>query len=132
MKVTEIDIQNNLDIKHRKEKNFYKEFAILVDQGPVLGIRDLLILRCYGTKARNYVCFWIQDSKHGIWGHGPGMADGYGWDRESGAAQGAIESIGITLSDSIEGRGEYAIQEALRAIARELGYRKLIEHVAHA
>jgi hypothetical protein len=59
-----------------------------------------------------------------IWCHhapcptsGYGKAGGYGYHKPSAALQAAITSAGITLAEPIEGCGEQAMEEALRAIA---------------
>jgi hypothetical protein len=59
-----------------------------------------------------------------IWCHhapcptsGYGKAGGYGYHKPSAALQAAIRSVGITLAQPIEGRGEQAMEKALRAIA---------------
>lgn len=59
-----------------------------------------------------------------IWCHrapcptsGYGKASGYGYHKSSAALQAAITSAGITLTDPIDGRGDQAMEEALRAIA---------------
>lgn len=65
-----------------------------------------------------------------IWASGPGRhygghgrAGGYGYCKPSAAIGAAIRSAGITLAQRIDGVGDGAIRDALRAIARALGYR---------
>ena len=48
---------------------------------------------------------------------GYGKAGGYGYHKSSAALGAAITSAGITLTDPIDGRGDRAMEEALRAIA---------------
>lgn len=48
---------------------------------------------------------------------GYGRATGGGYHKASGALASAIRSAGIELSEGIDGRGENAMEEALRAIA---------------
>jgi hypothetical protein len=77
------------------------------------------------------------------WMHATGTAGGYGYCRMSGAIQSAITRAGIELFGSpyaprnpdekpdyrqradIGGVGEMAVREALLAIARACGYRKI-------
>jgi hypothetical protein len=65
-----------------------------------------------------YCALWIQASPYG---RGAGKAGGYGYDKNSAAVGYAIDDAGITLDKDIDGRGEYAIIEALEAIAQALG-----------
>ena len=53
---------------------------------------------------------------------GYGAAGGGGYHKESAALAAAIRSAGIYLSERIDGVGEMAMQDALTAIVRELGY----------
>ena len=57
---------------------------------------------------------------------GHGAASGYGHHRNSAALDSAITSAGFKLTLPIDGRGDTAVEEALLAIARGMGYRKLL------
>lgn len=67
-----------------------------------------------------------------IWTHGRdgksfnghGQAGGYGYHKGSAALAEAIRNAGIELDMSISGVGESAMERAVTAIARALGYRK--------
>lgn len=52
---------------------------------------------------------------------GHGKASGCGYHKASAAMQAAITSAGITLTEDIDGRGDSAIDSALRAIAIATG-----------
>ena len=80
--------------------------------------------RCYmgrpASASTVYASIWIQSS--GIYTSGKGKAGGYGYHKESAAIGDAIKSAGIELSKDIEGLGDGAIEEALKAIALSLGF----------
>ena len=63
---------------------------------------------------------------------GSGSAGGYGYHRASAAAGEAITNAGFKLSESINGAGDTAIEDALCAIAQIQGYRKAILVESHA
>jgi hypothetical protein len=68
-----------------------------------------------------YCSVWIHG--RGVNRSGYGKASGYGYHKESDALESALESAGVTLSQHIGGRGERAMETALRSIARSLGFR---------
>lgn len=83
-------------------------------------------LRTYSGRSRGssriYASVWVMGFSGfgGCSGHG--FAGGYGYHKASAAAHAAIRSAGITLSASIDGAGDSAIEGALGAIARALGF----------
>lgn len=90
------------------------------------GIRDLITVRTYMGRSRDASVVVAA-----IWVHlpdkvcaGVGTAGGYGYHKASAAIGEATGRAGITLAKSISGRGDSAIDEALRAIARRLGYKQ--------
>lgn len=109
----------------RKENApYFDQYVILVPSK--YGKNDshaVVDLRIYGTGARQYACIWVHDSSHsGISTSGTGWAGGYGYHRPSAAASEAITNAGFTLSESISGVGDSAIEQAVKAIADSLGY----------
>jgi hypothetical protein len=89
----------------------------------VLDNRDIIIdVRLYMSRSSSanvvYCAIWIQVAPYGS---GAGKAGGYGYDKQSAAVGYAIDDAGISLDKDIDGRGEYAILEALEAIAQSLG-----------
>lgn len=117
---------------NRKENAFSKQYALYaLDMADSNGTpRELVCLRIYSTDSRAYACLWI----HGrdIYGNGGGRAGGYGYHRASAAAQEAIMDAGIKLSESIDGRGDEAIREAIKAIAEAAGSKQYFIGEAHA
>ena len=117
---------------NRKENAFYKQFALYALDMPGYNEepRELVCLRLYATDARHYACIWIRGND--AYGYGGGNAGGYGYHRASAAAQEAISDAGITLDESIDGRGDEAIRAAIKAIAEAAGSRKYFIGEAHA
>lgn len=95
-------------------------------------LKTIITLRLWmagGSKAnRVYATVWISGTRGYLSGHG--HASGYGYCKHSAAAQGAIDSAGIVLTEDISGKGMGAVGEALTAIARAMGARKtfLVTH----
>jgi len=126
---------NNINARaHRKENNFLNEFCLIsFDKGE---FTTPVTLRIYGTNAMNYACLWIGGNFAGFEGYlsasGSGSAGGYGYHRPSAAAAIAFEKAGVKLPFSIDGRGESAIEDALKALAKHLKIKKFYIHRAHA
>lgn len=69
-------------------------------------------------------CFFLlNDSRSNTHRYGYGSAGGYGYCKKSASMAQALEWAGIKLAKPINGVGEYAMQEAMEAIARKLKYR---------
>ena len=96
-------------------------------------ILEPVILRLYIGRSRSahtvYAAIWCNErnAKTGeyVSACGHGKAGGYGYCKQSAAADDAIRNAGIALSESISGVGQRAVEDAMRAIARAMGYRKL-------
>ena len=82
------------------------------------------------TRSKNTACLWIHHG--GLHANGSGEAGGYGYHRPSEALEQAITNAGFTLSESIGGVGEQAMEQALLAIAECIGVVRPIIHRAHA
>ena len=113
-----------MDIRHRKENNFYEEYtAVCFHNGRAY---DAVTLRIYRTDGRHYACVWMHgnaawDGFDGyMWRSGSAYAGGYGYHRSSAAAAWAIKAAGVDLSEDIAGRGDQAIAAAVEAIARAI------------
>ena len=110
------------NINHRKENHFTQQYTAVVFNGQCA--YDAVTLRIYATDAKSYCCLWVHDNcswvkccRDSYYRNGSGSAGGYGYHRASAAAQEAINNAGIILSEDIAGRGDAAIEEAVRAIA---------------
>jgi hypothetical protein len=118
---------------HRKENKCYLTvYQILVrDSSDCRGrMHTPVELRLYGTGNTNTACLWINHGE--IHTQGSGRAGGYGYHRPSAAAAEAISNAGFSLSRSIGGVGDSAIEEALIAIAEAIGVKDYGLTVAHA
>lgn len=132
--------------QNRKEKHFYNEYAVLVsykDAGHVANyngyniMRNIITARIYVTSGGTfYACVWINSAtrknRMSISLSGGGKAGGYGYHKASAALEHALNDAKIRLSESIGGRGEGAMFEALSAVAKAMGYKKFHIHNAHA
>ena len=125
--VTAFTPKEGFKVSHRREKQWMQELAIIdLDAGATCAI-----LRVYGASSGggNTACLWVNDENTHC--RGSGHAGGWGYHRTSAAAQEAIENAGFTLSHDIGGRGDSAIEDALRAIAAHLGVKRLMIHKAN-
>lgn len=94
----------------------YQYTGIAADEA---GIHEAVVLRIYHSKpyaTTQNAIIWIHDPKD--WRSASGSANGFGYHLPSAAAQDAIDNAGIHLSESIDGRGDELISEALEAITR--------------
>jgi hypothetical protein len=116
---------------HRKENHFMQSYILLCTDKS--GIRELAQLRLYGTQSTNYACLWVHDSKSETYVAGSGKSGGYGYHRPSAAAQVAFDNAGISLSEAIDGCGDSAIENAMKALGAALGiYSNIAVINAHA
>lgn len=112
---------------HRKEKQAFYSFSLIdLDQGS-----ESAVIRLYysTTGARNYACLWI--TREPFYASGSGQAGGYGYHRPSAAAQEAFERAGVKLAEPIDGRGDSAIEDAMRALAAHMGVARFMILRAH-
>lgn len=81
--------------------------------------REPVRARLYMSKSRDaskvYASLWVGGN---LERHAAGHAGGYGYHKASAALDAAISNAGIGLSESINGRGESAMREALLTIGR--------------
>ena len=126
---------SGLKSSHRKENGFYESYEVIVFENGRFG--NPISLRMYATNSTNYACIWINampigKRKYSVHISGSGKAGGYGYHRASAAAHFAIQSAGFILDESISGRGDSAIIEALTSICKELGFKKFYIQKSHA
>jgi hypothetical protein len=103
--------------------------CIVLDKSGADGMRTLITVRVHVSKSKheNYCSVWFTGIRDALpWCAGHGKASGYGYHRPSAAMQEALDSAGIKLSEPIDGVGQQAMADALRAIARAAGYRKCL------
>lgn len=105
---------NGINANHRKEKHFsHSLITCAVVDGKIEQVIDM---RFYTTQSRVYCCMWVHFPN--FYASGSGYAGGYGYHRESAAAAEAIKNAGFELGFDIDGRGDTAIEDALRAITK--------------
>lgn len=66
MKFKAFEAKNGLNINHRKESKFSKEFTVLVNGRNYDGkpcLHELIQLRIYWTDSRAYACIWIHGGR---------------------------------------------------------------------
>ena len=101
------------------KKELIRTYNVVTD-----ALKEIITVRCYMGRSSSasvvYASIWINSP--GYHSSGKGKASGYGYHKESAAIAAAIESAGITLDQSIDGVGDAAIEEALKAIASALGF----------
>ncbi|MEO1208425.1 MAG: hypothetical protein AAFX78_02685 [Cyanobacteria bacterium J06638_20] len=120
--------------QNRKENHFYSQLALI---DPASG-REVVTARFYGTLRGStvYACIWVRpcdlSAEKSAYGLGGGKAGGYGYHKASAALAEAISDAGITLDESITGRGDAPMESALYAIAKaNTGKRKFFMVRAH-
>lgn len=137
MRTTKFEVKYGINISHRKEKNFSDCYQVITFDAKKKseidsGFRVLVDLREYHTNTKSYACIWLNDNIKDLHGSGSGSASGYGYHRGSAAVSEAIQRMGIELSEDISGRGDSAIELALHAIAKRLGYKNYFVNHTHA
>jgi hypothetical protein len=126
MKATISPRKNDNLPNYRKENALSREIAAL---DPKTG-RAVVTLRTYYPNQTAYACVWIHAGD--VHARGGGKAGGGGYCKESAAAHAAQAAAGVTLSESVNGRGMRAVEDAVLAAARAAtGKRKFLVHVAH-
>ena len=113
-----VDKVTNYD---KKEVIDSRTFVVRVRSGFKTPLTVWFYMGRSASSSRVYCSFWL----HGKDKHycASSYADGYGYHKSSAAFQAALDSAGIQLSRPIDGSGSSAIDEAMEAIVRALGYR---------
>ena len=94
--------------------------------------REIVIARIYWPASVAYACVWINHSAADIHARGAGKAAGGGYCKASAAIDSALCDAGVTLSESVSGRGHAAARDALESVARAVtGKRKFFIVEAH-
>ena len=131
MKIKAINPVDAINAKaHRKEKGFYQELSVVaVYKGQFI---TPITVRFYTTGQLVYCCLWVHDRIHNVYASGSDRAGGYGYHKASTALGEAMRKAGIELSESISGRGQSAMMDAIGALTKKLGFRKYMINNAHA
>lgn len=101
--------------------------AITIQAGKVV---DLVEIRISSTDSAAYAVAWLyapklynkagEKTREAFWNSGSGRAGGYGYHRQSQAAEAALTRAGVKLSEAIGGRGDQAIRDAAEAVGKAL------------
>lgn len=106
---------------HNKEQVTKKNLVVNTKDG----LKNPITIRCFMGRSNQasvvYACVWIHGKE--ISCSGKGSAGGWGYHKESAAVHDAINNAGISLGKSIHGVGDSAVEAAMYAIARKLGYK---------
>jgi len=104
------------------ERELIQAYSLVTDE-----LEELICVRWYSRRSKYasvITCsIWIMGDNSCS---GSGEAGGYGYDKMSASLSDACDSAGITLSRNIHGVGEFAIKEAMDAIAKACGITKYI------
>ena len=124
---TKIDLVANLDKMATPSKNkkvVGKPYKVVTLNN--VGGNGFIIMKCYYNESSNTIDLTL---KHDDFYHRVvGKATGYGYHRESAALQDALDNLNVTLFDVdakqqfIDGCGDYAMRNALLAIAKSLNW----------
>ena len=105
---------SNQALNARDKQAFIQQITVLaiVDGA----IRELAECRLYMSRSASRITaiLWVHGDKYAS---GSGLADGYGYHKQSAAVESAIYAAGFELSEHIGGRGEQAMIEGLKAVA---------------
>lgn len=115
-------------INYGDKKEMIRAHSLIVDTKD--GPREVIVARWYMGKsahASQMLCsVWLFGKEY--YSSGRGMVDGGGLHKPSAALDSALESANVELFDldgeraSIHGRGDSAIDAALEAIGRAMGF----------
>jgi hypothetical protein len=95
---------------------------VVLSKGELKEVVDVRFYMGRSNSASKVFCsIWCNNSKQSL--SGTGSAGGGGYHKESAAFSDAVSSAGIELSVSVDGVGDRAIDDAMKAIAKALGYR---------
>ena len=121
MKATFNGIKRNA-INYGGKKELISSWDVIVNTDDSL--KNIITVRCYMGRSASastvYASIWVHSTDHQT--SGTGRAGGGGYHKASAAIAEAIRSAGIELDENIAGRGDSAIEDALRAIASALGF----------
>lgn len=100
---------------YRREKSFDSQLSLIdLDAG-----REIACVRFYWPRETVYCIVWIFSDKPAS---GYGKAGGGGYHKRSAAMGEALTRAGVTLSKPIDWRGDSAMDDALIALARHMGF----------
>lgn len=128
--VTKFEVKENINARsHRKEKGGdYQTYKLVVfDKKRVSkysdGFFEPVDVRVYYSNGlRVTACVWINDSEQGIHGSGSAAVGGGNYDKTAASVERAFDACGVEFNFGFGGSEQ--IPDALKAIARKLGYKQ--------
>lgn len=113
----------NFNSSHRKENYCHNEYTAINKAD----CRPIITVRVYWSQSseRVYAALWIHGNQYAS---GTGYAGGYGYHKGSAAVCAAFNAAGVKFDESIDGRGESAIWDAVEAVAHFLNFNDYITH----
>jgi hypothetical protein len=135
MKASFNKVQNNA-INYGGNKETIRTYNVIahkkgIGYSDAPNFKELIVCRVYMARKSDgaspvYASIWLYGADGTVCDYrsGKGTASGYGYCKKSAAVSDAISSAGITLDKAINGRGESAIRDALKAIAEAMGFKQ--------
>ncbi len=119
----------NPDVRNMEMVRSYKVLDAYQPTDDLMYPRDFVDVRIYRSRRkprsnRVHAIVWLNNhgnTKPDQCGYAHGQYDGCGLECESYAVAYALEAMGVTLSEPINGRGSSKIAEAITAVATTLG-----------
>lgn len=107
-----------------QDKPLLAAWSLIAPNAKGTELNEIIIVRWYMSAARSATTVYCNVWIHGnTWTSGHGQAGGGGYHKQSSALEAALNSAGVKLSQSIDGRGDGAMQSALAAIVEAMGYK---------
>ena len=107
---------------NRKESAFYQSYMGVTYNAKKKTVETIIDIRFYCPRETVYCCVWIHSGKHEFYVSGGGSATGSGYDKESASMADALVNAKLPTTH-LNGRGEYAITQAITEIMEKLGYK---------
>lgn len=113
--------RNGINYENQKEMISCYNLVGMSSEGE---LEEVITLRLYMGRSSSasvvYSTVWAH--YNGTHVSGSGRAGGYGYCKKSAAAANALESSGFVFDVEIAGRGMDVVEQALKAVAVELGF----------
>ena len=117
------ELPHNANFNYERKETIQTMNAYVISKGKICNPVTLAFyMGKSATASMVYANIWIANKK-GEHRSGSGSAGGYGYHKGSAATQEAINNAGVTLDSRIDGRGDSAVNSAIRAIVAACGYR---------
>lgn len=126
MKINSFTPAENIKRSHRKENKLFKAYTGIAVHADGTH-KEAVDMRVYYPGERAYVCVWVRGEDKS--GSGSDYAGGYGYDKISAAADGALKAAGVDM-ERFGGTGQTS--EAVKAVTDFLFPDALTTFVVHS